>query len=342
MSSRAPAGSPLSGQVAVVTGANSGIGLETARELAARGASVVLACRRLDAAEAAAADIRCSVPGCSVSTSQLDVADLHSVREFARKYTASGRPLHILCNNAGANFMSCPPTYVGDGINLRAQTNFLGGHALERLLLETLKASQPSRVVHVASVMHRFGSLRNNPRNFLTSWNAGTYSDAKLATTLGAYEADRRYSHLGVRSVAVDPGGVATAIWRNTPLATTALGRALVNTFYAPPAEGSTAVVHACTAPLTESGPAGAEPGRLFFARGMFAAPPVTSTWLPRLLAMPLAALSSAVDQPLRALSGGKLATRTCAVRSSRESYDRVLARQLWDAAAEAAGLPRD
>lgn len=340
MTALAPAGS-LSGQVAVITGANSGIGLETARELAARGASVVLACRRLDAAEDAAADIRRSVPGCSVSTSRLDVASLTSVRDFAAEYTASGRPLHILCNNAGANFMGYSPTFTAEGVNLRSQTNFLGGYALERLLLETLKACQPSRVVHVASVMHRFGTMRQNPRKFLTTWGAGTYSDAKLATTLCAYEADRRYSHLGVRSVAVDPGGVASNIWHNTPLATP-IGRALLNTFYAPPAEGAAAVIHACTAPLDEPGPPGGEPGRLFFARGTFAAPPITTTSLPRLLAMPLAVLSSAVDQPLRALSGGRLATRTYAVRSSRESYDRVLARQLWDAAAETAGLPID
>jgi NAD(P)-dependent dehydrogenase (short-subunit alcohol dehydrogenase family) len=290
------------------------------------------------------------------------------VRAFAAAFTATRRPLHILVNNAGANFWNASPTYTAGGVGGCAQANFLGAYTLTRLLEGALLTSAPSRVVNVASVTHRAGSLKAGAARFLREWERGTYADAKLAQVMFAYELDRRTSPRGVRAVAVDPGAVQTGIWAHTPLARPAL-RALMDKLYAPPHEGATAVLHAACADLDEAeasaalayahpaagvlGAAAAaaeapraahrEPCRLYFARGLFARPPVTADgWLPNVVWKGAALLASIADEPLRRVSCGSMGVTTAAVRSSPESYDRLRARELWNAAADAAGLPQE
>jgi hypothetical protein len=261
-------------------------------------------------------------------------------------------------NNAGANFWGMQPSYTEGGVGLRAQANFLGAFTLTRLLEGVMLSSVPSRVVNVSSVTHRAGSLRCGAQRFLREWECGSYADAKLALVLHAYELDRRCAARGLRACAVDPGAVQTGIWAQTPLARRGV-RAVMDQLYAPPKEGAAAVVHAaCTdldaaeARAVATPAKGAadtprslhrEPGRLYFARGLFAAPPVTADgWLPSPLWKGVALLASVVDQPLRRLSCGVVASSTAAVRSSPESYDRLRARELWNAAADAAGLPQE
>ena len=265
-------------------------------------------------------------------------------------------------NNAGANFWGMPPSYTAGGVGLRAQANFLGAYTLTRLLEGCLLASVPSRVVNVSSVTHRAGTLRCGATRFLREWDCGSYADAKLALVLHAYELDRRCAARGLRACAVDPGAVQTGIWAHTPLARRGV-RAVMDQLYAPPKEGAATVVHATCCDLEaaeahaaaapapgvagDGGPAPRsthrEPGRLFFARGLFAAAPVTADgWLPSALWKGAALLASVVDQPLRRLSCGAVASSVAAVRSSPESYDRLRARELWNAAADAAGLPQE
>ena len=182
---------PLAGRVAIVTGANSGIGYETALELASRGAHVVLACRRVEAAETAAAAMRAAVTthACAVEVLELDLASLASVRAFAGAFQARHGALHLLVNNAGCNFWGKEkPFYTEEGVGGCAQINFraspcaarvvllaprrpdappaVGCYALTRLLSGTMLASAPSRVVTVTSVMHRAGTLRRGAARF--------------------------------------------------------------------------------------------------------------------------------------------------------------------------------
>ena len=309
-------------------------------------------------------------PGADVAVLPLDLGSAESVAAFAAAFGA--RPLHLLVNNAGANFWAAPPSFTPGGVGACVQANFLGPYALTRLLEAPLRLGAPSRVVCVASVTHRAGTMRAGATRFLRDWAHGTYADSKLALVMFAYELDRRLARAGVRAVAVDPGAVQTGIWAGTPLARPGV-KAVMDSLYAPPREGAAAVLHACVADLEEAerdalaftaadvGYASAapgeavspsalvsagravhrEPGRLYFARGLFARTPVTSDgWLPGPVWKGAALLASVADQPLRRLSCGSLGVMTRAVRSSPESYDRLRARELWEAAAEAAGLP--
>jgi NAD(P)-dependent dehydrogenase (short-subunit alcohol dehydrogenase family) len=302
-----------------------------------------------------------------VSVLALDLSNQESVRAFATAFAATRRPLHILVNNAGANFWGARPSFTPGGVGACAQANFLGAYTLTRLLEGALLVSAPSRVVNVSSVTHRAGTLKAGAARFLREWERGTYADAKLAQVMFAYELDRRTSPRGVRAVAVDPGAVQTGIWAKTPLARPAL-RALMDKLYAPPHEGAAAVVYAACADLEAAeaaavaattdptalaagGAAAAdapraahrEPCRLYFARGLFARAPVTADgWLPNVVWKGAALLASIADEPLRRVSCGSMGVATAAVRSSPESYDRLRARELWNAAADAAELPQE
>src|SRR4051812_14939406 len=187
------------GRTVLVTGANSGLGEVTARELAARGATVVLACRDLAKGDAAAARM-----AGAVSVRRLDLADLDSVRRFA---DATG-PVEVLVNNAGV--MAPPRQRTVDGFELQFGTNFLGHFALTALLLPRIG----DRVVTVSSPAHRIGRIRlddlNWERRRYRRWAA--YGQSKLADLLFAFELDRRLSAAGsgVRSVAAHPGYAAT------------------------------------------------------------------------------------------------------------------------------------
>ncbi len=143
------------GRTAVVTGANSGLGLVTARELARAGASVVLACRNVQKGEAAAAEIRAAVPGARLQVSELDLSSLASVRQFA------GAPevgeLAVLINNAG--IMMTPQQQTADGFELQFGTNHLGHFALTGLLLERLGRAEDARVVTLSSLEHKSGHV---------------------------------------------------------------------------------------------------------------------------------------------------------------------------------------
>ena len=194
-----------SGRTAVITGANSGIGLEAARVLAGQGASVVLACRNPEKAALAQADIHASHPQASTTVTEIDVSSLDSVKAGAETLREENDRLDLLINNAG--IMAVPEQRSVDGFELQLATNHLGHFALTGLLLDRLRATDGSRVICISSQAHRFGSMDFDDLNWerrYTSW--GAYGRSKLANLLFIYELERRLR----RSVEGDEPGLGT------------------------------------------------------------------------------------------------------------------------------------
>ena len=200
-----------SGRTVVVTGANCGLGLVTARELARAGARVVLACRNLDKGHAAIDEVRAAVPDAQVQLEELDLASLDSVRGCAERFRGTHDGLDLLINNAGV--MGTPRRRTADGFELQFGTNHLGHFALTTLLLETMEGREDARVVTLSSTAHKMGRIAfdnlNGDRRYFR-WRA--YGQSKLANVLFALELDRRLRASGstVKSLAAHPGYAAT------------------------------------------------------------------------------------------------------------------------------------
>jgi NAD(P)-dependent dehydrogenase (short-subunit alcohol dehydrogenase family) len=194
-----------------VTGANSGIGLIAARELARAGAHVILACRDVAKGDAAARDIGGAVSGADVEVGELDLASLASVRAFAEGFRAKGTGLDLLINNAGV--MAPPRRETADGFELQFGTNHLGHFALTGILLDTMAGRDDARVVTVSSGAHRMGRIHFDDLQGERSYRRwGWYGQSKLANLLFTFELDRRLRAAGstVRAVAAHPGYSAT------------------------------------------------------------------------------------------------------------------------------------
>lgn len=204
-----------SGKVAIVTGANSGIGYETAKALAAKGATVIMACRNLEKAHAAADKIKRDVPGAKLDIIQLDLADLAAVREFAAQFQARYDQLNLLINNAGIMF---PPfTETKDGFEVQFGANHLGHFALTGLLLDTLLVTSGARVVNVSSMAHRMGKIDFDNLNAEKGYNpSAAYAQSKLANLLFSLELNRQFEAHGLDLMAVSahPGWTATNLQR--------------------------------------------------------------------------------------------------------------------------------
>jgi len=200
-----------SGRGAIVTGANSGLGLVTARELARAGAAVVMACRNLDKGHAAIEQVRTAAPGAQVQLEELDLASLESVRGFAERYRSTHDGLDLLINNAGV--MAPPRRRTADGFELQFGTNHLGHFLLTTLLLDLMEGREDARVVTLSSTAHKMGRISfdnlNGDRRYFR-WNA--YGQSKLANLLFALELDRRLRREGstVKSLAAHPGYAST------------------------------------------------------------------------------------------------------------------------------------
>ena len=210
----------LRGRTYVLTGANAGIGFETAKQLAAQGARVVLACRREAAGETAAAAIREAYPKADLEVRALDLGDLASVRRFAE-----GLPEDLaltgLVNNAGV--MNTPKGTTADGFETQLGVNHLGHVLLTELLLPALERGAPSRVVNVASCFHdkamgREGDVKLDDLMFESrrydGWEA--YAQSKLANVLHAKSLAKRVADKGITAVSVHPGWVRTDLARHS------------------------------------------------------------------------------------------------------------------------------
>jgi NAD(P)-dependent dehydrogenase (short-subunit alcohol dehydrogenase family) len=209
-------GVDLSGTQALVTGASAGLGQETARALAAHGASVIMAARDLEKGERAAAPVRAEATGgATVELRELDLASLDSVRRFCDGVLADHDHLHLLVANAGV--MAPPKGVTADGFETQFGTNHLGHFVLVNRLVPLLLAGAPSRIVNLSSGGHRFSDVDLEDPNFERQdyhpWVG--YGRSKPATVLFAVELDRRLRDRGVRACAVHPGMIHTELGRH-------------------------------------------------------------------------------------------------------------------------------
>lgn len=234
--------------IAIVTGANHGVGLETARGLARHGARVVLAVRNAEKGEAAARDVVASVPGARVEAMLVDVSDLESVRRFVAEYQARHDRLDVLVNNAGIH--TAKRALSAQGHELTLATNHLGHFLLTNLLLDLLKRSAPSRVVNVASEAHAFGRIRFDDLMGERSWSGfGAYAQSKLANVMFTYALARRLEGTGVVAHAVHPGSVRTGWARGRESGLFRHVVALASPFLLTPEQGARAPLHAALSP---------------------------------------------------------------------------------------------
>jgi NAD(P)-dependent dehydrogenase (short-subunit alcohol dehydrogenase family) len=288
-----------SGRVAVVTGANSGLGYEIAKGLVDLGAEVVMACRSTDRGESARRDLEREVPGASVSVLDLDLADLESVAAFADAFGEAHDELDVLVNNAGV--MALPRRETADGFEMQFGTNHLGHFALTGHLLDSLRAATDPRVATMSSGIHERGRMDfedlQGERDY-DKWAA--YGQSKLANLLFAYELDRRAEFL--TSVGAHPGYAATNLQTAGPemagSTVRKVGMKVANALVAQDADdGALPMLYALTMPDVRGGEYYG-PGGLLGMRG----------------------------GPERQ-------------RSSERSYDREAARRLWSVSEELTGV---
>lgn len=233
-----------SGKTIVITGANSGIGLETTRELARGGATVVMACRDLARAKAARADIAASVPGARLELVALDLASLASVRACADTLMTQWPRIDVLINNAG--LFPFKRQMTEDGFEMQFGVNHLAHFLLTQRLMPALLAAGRPRVVNVASMMHHLGKLDFASFRGETPYGAlKAYAQSKLCNVLFARELARRHAGDGLVSWSLHPGPVGTNI----------MGRGLVNRTlyrligaYMSPRRGARTSVHLASA----------------------------------------------------------------------------------------------
>ena len=235
----------LDGRTFLVTGANTGIGKETARALAGRGARLFLACRSQDCGRRAIDEIAEQTGNRSLELLSLDLGDLGSVRRCAEAFLAAGEPLHVLINNAG---VAGARGMTASGFERAFGTNHVGPFLFTDLLLDRLRSSAPARIVTVASAAHYnapgidWEAVRR-PARSLTGMRE--YSVSKLANVLHAQELARRLEGSGVTTYALHPGVIASDIWRRVPWPLRPLMKARMDA----PEHGARTSLYCATAP---------------------------------------------------------------------------------------------
>jgi NAD(P)-dependent dehydrogenase (short-subunit alcohol dehydrogenase family) len=240
-----------SGRVAVVTGANTGLGFETARALAVHGAAVVLAVRDVEKGKRAAARITGTAPGADLTVQELDLTSLESVRAAAAQLRAAHHKIDLLINNAGV--MYPPRQTTRDGFELQFGTNHLGHFALTGLLLDRMLPVPGSRVVTVSSLGHRIRArIRFDDLQWERSYDrVAAYGQSKLANLMFTYELQRRLTahRAATIAVAAHPGFADTDLIRNSPAAARLLAPAIAPLIAQDPAMGALPTLRAATDP---------------------------------------------------------------------------------------------
>ncbi|BCL80252.1 short-chain dehydrogenase [Ktedonobacteria bacterium brp13] len=219
----------LEGRVAIVTGANSGLGLETVRALAAHGAHIVLATRNAERGQQALQLVQSEVPGANLEVASLDLASLRSVREFAAHFLATHDRLDLLFNNAGV--MAIPRRETEDGFEMQFGTNHLGHFALTGLLLPLLLKTPESRVIVLTSMARTMGRIDFDNLQGTSSYSRwGAYGQSKRADLLFGYELQHRLQASGASTISV----VAHPGYAKTELQTTSatLSNANIEMFF--------------------------------------------------------------------------------------------------------------
>lgn len=206
----------LDDKTVLITGANTGIGLETAVDLAERGAKVVIACRDTTKGELALHQIKTRSGNQNVFLKKLDLASLESIRSFTKSFLNQFEALHILINNAGV--MLCPYLKTEDGFESQFGVNHLGHFALTNLLLPRLVSSAPSRIINVSSLAHTFpgSTIKFDDINSEISYNSMlAYTQSKLANVIFTKELHRKLGDSGATCYSLHPGCVCTDLYRH-------------------------------------------------------------------------------------------------------------------------------
>ncbi len=205
-------GFDLTGKTAIVTGGYSGLGLETVRALASKGAAVIVPVRTPAKAETALAKVKGNI-----TMAAMDLADIASVRKFADDFSATHTQLDFLINNAG--IMACPQTRVGQGWESQFGVNHMGHFALAQSLMPLLERTQDTRVVALSSTGHKISDIRWDDLHYdatdYDKWQA--YGQAKTANALFANTLSRRLRATGGHAFSVHPGGIFTPLQRHLP-----------------------------------------------------------------------------------------------------------------------------
>jgi NAD(P)-dependent dehydrogenase (short-subunit alcohol dehydrogenase family) len=238
----------LTGKRVVITGANSGIGLEAAKVLVQNGAEVILAVRNEQKGLIAKETIVKENPKGSVLVMGLNLADLSSVREFAQNYRSRFDSLHILINNAGV--MVPPYQKTKDGFELQFGTNHLGHFALTGLLLPLIRRTPNSRVVTLSSIAHRKATIFFDNLDGSKGYKAMKfYRQSKLANLLFAKELDNRFKQYGIasKSIACHPGISSTNLFKIGKNDAPVYLKALMNLFLQPADKGALPTIYAAT-----------------------------------------------------------------------------------------------
>jgi NAD(P)-dependent dehydrogenase (short-subunit alcohol dehydrogenase family) len=222
------------GRAAVITGANTGLGYETAAALAAKGAHVVLAVRNLEKGKEAARGIEQATPGAQIQMQELDLTSLESIRSATDELRSKHDTIDLLINNAGV--MMTPKSTTKDGFELQFGTNHLGHFAFTGLLIDRVLAVPGSRVVTVSSTGHRFArGIRFDDLQWEHDYRrVGAYGQAKLANLMFTYELQRRLIGTNTIAAAAHPGGSNTELMRNLPAAIRGVGTLLTPLFQGP------------------------------------------------------------------------------------------------------------
>jgi NAD(P)-dependent dehydrogenase (short-subunit alcohol dehydrogenase family) len=245
-----------SGRTFIVTGANSGLGYVTTRELARHGARVVMAVRDTTKGEEALKKLRAAQPDASVELRRLDLSDLDSVHAFARGIIANEVPVDVLINNAG--IMMPPRSLTRQGFESQFAANHLGHFALTGLLLGTLKAGRDARVVTVSSTLHKRGFIHFDDLTGARKYSPqGFYAQSKFANVVFALELDRRLraGTVPVKSILAHPGYSATNLQSTGPTGVLRLVLKFTNRFIAQDVEiGALNQLYAATDPKVEGG----------------------------------------------------------------------------------------
>jgi NAD(P)-dependent dehydrogenase (short-subunit alcohol dehydrogenase family) len=244
------------GRIAIVTGANSGLGLVTARELARKGAQVILACRNAAKGQAAVREIAAAMPAAQLELEALDLGSLGSVAAFAERFRSTHAGLDLLINNAGV--MAPPRQVTADGFELQLGTNHLGHFALMGRLIGTMQGRADARVVTLSSNAHKMGRINFDDLQHTRRYNRWlAYGQSKLADLMSALELDRRLRATGstVKSIAAHPGYAATNLQFAAAPAIDRLVMRLTNVVMAQSAElGALPALYAATQPELEGG----------------------------------------------------------------------------------------
>ncbi|XP_031652722.1 retinol dehydrogenase 12 isoform X1 [Oncorhynchus kisutch] len=244
----------LDDKTVLITGANTGIGKETALDLAKRGARIIMACRDMEKAEGALKEVIQGSGSQNVVIKKLDLSDTKSIQEFAETINKEETKLNILINNAGV--MVCPYGKTADGFEMQIGVNHMGHFLLTHLLIDLIKRSTPARIINVSSLAHFWGTINLDDINSEKGYDKKTaYSQSKLANVLFTRSLAKRLQGMAVTVYSLHPGIVQTDLWRHLNAPQAAIMK-MISPFTKTSVQGAQTTIYCAVAPElgTESG----------------------------------------------------------------------------------------